>query len=70
MSENKGTLITGLEIVDEESHIRRLEVELQFHQEKMRLFETAIKENQKILAEMKKEATREKFVEGGYHDKN
>ena len=70
MSENKVTLMDNLEIIDVESNIRRLEVELQSHQEKMRLFEISIKEEQKSLAEMKKDVTRQEFVAGEYHDKN
>ncbi len=70
MSENKVTLMDNLEIIDVESNIRRLEVELQSHQEKMRLFEISIKEEQKRLAEMKKDVTRQEFVAGEYHDKN
>ncbi len=70
MSENKVTLMDNLEIIDVESNIRRLEIELQSHQEKMRLFEISIKEEQKRLAEMKKDVTRQEFVAGEYHDKN
>ena len=66
----KVTLMDNLEIIDVESNIRRLEIELQSHQEKMRLFEISIKEEQKRLEEMKKEATRQNFVAGEYHDKN
>jgi len=66
----KVTLMDNLEIIDVESNIRRLEIELQSHQEKMRLFEISIKEEQKRLSEMKKEATRQNFVAGEYHDKN
>lgn len=70
MSENKDPLITSLDLVDLESHIRRLEVEMQTHQEKVRLFEQSIKEQQKILAKVRKETSQEKFVSGEYHDRN
>ena len=66
----KVTLMDNLEIIDVESNIRRLEIELQSHQEKMRLFEISIKEEQKRLSEMKKEATRQNIVAGENHDKH
>ncbi len=70
MSEEKNLLMTSLEIVDLESNIRRLEVELQSHQEKVRIFEQSIREEQESLAKMRKDASKEKFVAGEYHDKN
>jgi len=70
MSENKDPLISSLDLVDLESHIRRLEVELQTHQQKVRLFEQSIREQQELLAKVRKETTKEKFVQGEYHDRN
>jgi len=60
---HKHELQERLSLVDLEYDIRSMETELDFHQQKIRLFEPLIREQQQMLSQIRKQQSSQQFKE-------